>query len=855
MAACINSLTTLKLLPAELEGKHAIGVCIDRGGTFTDCVATFPVQATPDDESTQRTIVVKLLSEDPVHYSDAALEAVWRVLEAATGRTHTRTEPLDTSNIAWVRMGTTVATNALLERKGERCVLVTTRGFGDVLHIGTQTRPLIFDLAVQRRGGVIEESIELDERVVLDPKGPHVGASGERLRVLKEPDWAALRARLDAAYARGVRSAAVCLMHAYTFSAHERMAAQVARDAGFTHVTESSALAPAAGLVARAQSAAADAYLAPVVARHVAAFARRLSATVPLALMQSDGGLASASSFSGLRAVLSGPAAGVVGCAATAYSATARVAVVGFDMGGTSTDVSRFDGALEHVFGAEVGGVAVAAPQLAIQTVAAGGGSRLFFRGGLLAVGPESVGAHPGPACYRKGGALALTDANLVLGRLRAAHFPRIFGPREDEGLDEPAARARVAELAQHVASASGAAPMSVEALALGFVRVANEAMSRPIRSLTEARGHAPQAHALACFGGAGGQHACAVAAALGIGRVFVHRLASVLSAHGLALAEAAHEERSAAAAAAWTPEAHARSLAPRLDALEAAARARLAAQGFSAGLTAAERFLNMRYKGADAALMVAEPSDGDFGGAFERQHRSEFGFVLHDRAVVVDDLRVRATASLPGPERSDVYAELAALRRTPIGRDHAAFVEAASVYFDGGFCDTPVFRLDALAPGESVAGPAIVLDRNSTVLVEPGWTATATREQVVLESESASAGSGSVSAGSVTQTAGPDPQTAGPDPQAAGPDTQATHPASQTAHSASLPADPVTLAVFAHRFMAIAEHMGRTLQKTSVSTNIKERLDFSCALFDAGGNLVANAPHIPVHLGSMSHA
>ncbi|KAJ2636947.1 hypothetical protein GGF40_002685 [Coemansia sp. RSA 1286] len=812
------NLTTKRHLPPDLEGTHAIRVCIDRGGTFTDCVATFPVPATAEEPAGERTVVIKLLSEDPAHYDDAPREGLRRILEAATGRPHPRSEKLDTSNVAWVRMGTTVATNALLERKGERCVLITTRGFGDILKIGNQARPRIFDLAIKRPGVVYEEVIELDERVVLDPRGDKVGISGERLRVSQLPDWAMLQKQLEATYARGIRSAAVCLMHAYTFSAHEQQAAEIACKAGFTHVTLSSELAPIAKIVPRAQSTAADAYLTPGIRRYVAGFERGLG-PVRVEFMQSDGGLAPAHAFSGLRAILSGPAGGVVGYAATAYSSSARVPVIGFDMGGTSTDVSRYDGRLEHVMEAEAGGVAIAAPQLAISTVAAGGGSRLFFRSGLLAVGPESAGAHPGPACYRKGGGLALTDANLVLGRLRSEHFPSIFGPNEDERLDVEAPRRLFEELAQTIAASNGAKSMTVEALAVGFVHIANEAMCRPIRALTEARGHAPHDHALACFGGAGGQHACAVAARLGIRRVFVHRLASVLSAHGLALAEVAHEEQ-AAAATVWTPDTHRDTLLPRLQALESAARDRLVEQGYSSSSVSALRFLHLRYEGTDAALMVPEPADSDYARAFEAMHKHEFGFVLHDRKIAVDDIRVRATAAPVSGSRADVYAELESTSHMPITdpASHPAFVEIAKVYFDDGFHETPVLRLGDLAPGSVVTGPAVVLDRNSTVLVEPGWTATATSDQLVLDHVDGK--------------------------QHAIDDTQISDEP-----------DPVQLAVFAHRFMGIAEHMGRALEKTSVSTNIKERLDFSCALFDPQGNLVANAPHIPVHLGSMSHA
>ncbi|KAJ2722570.1 hypothetical protein GGI07_003213 [Coemansia sp. Benny D115] len=797
----IMALTDSRLLPKELRGKKAIRVCIDRGGTFTDCVAKFPV--TTSDPVEERTLAIKLLSEDPQHYADAPLEGLWRILEHALGQKLPRNQPLDTSDLQWVRMGTTVATNALLERTGERTVLVTTRGFGDILRIGNQARPHIFDLAIERPEPLCEETIEIDERVLLKEDG---SAEAERV-----PDWDKVAEQLAGARQRGITSAAVCLLHGTALGDHEARVAEMARQAGFGHVTEARKLA-VARLVPRAQSAACDAYLTPGIARYIAGFEQGAQG-VEVEFMQSDGGLAPAHGFSGLRAILSGPAGGVVGFARTAYSMEARQPVVGFDMGGTSTDVSRYAGQLEHVFEANTAGVAVAAPQLAIHTVAAGGGSRLFFRGGLLQVGPESAGAHPGPACYRKGGSLALTDANVALGRLRAAHFPRIFGPNEDEPLDTEAPRRLLADLAAELAAESGAEPMSVEALALGFVHVANEAMCRPIRALTEARGHAPRDHALACFGGAGGQHACAVARRLGIRRVYVHRLAPVLSAVGLGLAERAHEERRACAdAPPWTPTVHKEILAPQLDELEQQARAKLT------GRVEAKRFLLMRYVGADACLAVEQPDDGDFGAAFLAQHKAEFGFVLPgERELAVDSLRVRATAASREAPPADAYAELATLERRPPA--DSALLETAQVYFDGGFRDAAVYDLDALRAGETILGPALVLNRNSTVLVEPGWRATATSEQLVLDDEEDS------------------------NDIIASDDDEVVQP------------DPVTLAVLAHRFMGIAEHMGRALQKTSVSTNIKERLDFSCALFDSHGGLVANAPHIPVHLGSMSHA
>ncbi|KAJ1798173.1 hypothetical protein LPJ59_002672 [Coemansia sp. RSA 2399] len=843
--------TSNNLLPASLDGKHAICVCIDRGGTFSDCVGVFPVEPSAEFPSGERTVVVKLLSEDPEHYPDAPREGIRRILEIATGKRHPRSQPLDTSNIKFIRMGTTVATNALLERKGEPCALVITRGFHDLLRIGNQTRPRIFDLSIAKPDVLYKEVVSVDERVTLvgytmnprpDRTGDKhsetavLGKSGEYVDVLSVPDWDVVRCDLQKVYDSGIRSVAICLMHSYTFTAHEETVGRIARDIGFTHITLSSDLVPMIKIVPRAHSATADAYLTPVIRRYVDGFSSGFDggiADLRVDFMQSDGGLAPVDHFSGLRAILSGPAAGVVGYAVTSYSMDERVPVIGFDMGGTSTDVSRFDGRLEHVFETTTAGVTVQAPQLDINTVAAGGGSRLFFRNGLMAVGPESAGAHPGPACYRKGGPLAVTDANLLLGRLRAEHFPNIFGDSEDQPLDLEKTRELFAGLterinvemqSERVSLGQAHCDKSIEQVALGFLQVANEAMCRPIRALTEARGHDVQRHALACFGGAGGQHACAVAANLGIRRVFVHRLASVLSAHGLGLAEVVHEEQ-APSADVYSANALA-SLLLRLDKLAATCKEKLGEQGFGDSQIKIERFFNMRYDGTDTAMMVPEPAnDGSFVSQFEAMHLQEFGFVHHGRDVVVDDLRVRAMGTLAETEYGHVYAELQNLakRHIAVPGDHCAFVEHVPVYFQTGHQDTAIYRLDDLASGDVISGPSIVLNRNSTILVEPGWTATVTSDQLVLDRADASLG--------------------------IAPSTKLGGQLSVTE------LDPIQLSVFAHRFMSIAEQMGRTLEKTSVSTNIKERLDFSCALFDQLGNLVANAPHIPVHLGSMSHA
>ncbi|KAJ2605795.1 hypothetical protein EV177_006076 [Coemansia sp. RSA 1804] len=838
------------LLPLALNGKHAIRICIDRGGTFSDCVGVFPVEPSNEFPSGERIVVVKLLSEDPEHYPDAPREGIRRILEIATGKPHPRSQPLDTSNIKFIRMGTTVATNALLERKGEACALVITKGFHDLLKIGNQARPRIFDLSIAKPDVLYKDVVQIDERVTLvgytmNPRAAStndkhastsvLGKSGEYVDVLSAPDWDVVRTDLQKVYDSGIRSVAICLMHSYTFTAHEETVGRIAHDIGFRHITLSSDLVPMIKIVPRAHSATADAYLTPVIRRYVDGFSSGFDDGIldmRVDFMQSDGGLAPVDRFSGLRAILSGPAAGVVGYAVTSYSIDEKVPVIGFDMGGTSTDVSRFDGRFEHVFETTTAGVTVQAPQLDINTVAAGGGSRLFFRNGLMAVGPESAGAHPGPACYRKGGPLAVTDANLLLGRLRAEHFPHIFGDHEDQPLDLQAPRDLFVNLtdrinsemqAERIALGQVHSDKSIEQVALGFLHVANEAMCRPIRALTEAKGHDVQRHALACFGGAGGQHACAVAANLGIRRVFVHRLASVLSAYGLGLAEVVHEEQ--APSADVCSEDTIEALLLRLTNLADTCREKLSKQGFSNSQIKFERFFNMRYDGTDTAIMVPEPADkSTFVSKFEAMHQQEFGFVHQGRDIIVDDLRVRARGVLAEAEYGHVYTELRTMEKRSIDmpETHPAFVDYAPVYFQSGYHDTAILKLDDLASGDVITGPSIVLNSNSTILVEPGWTATVTSEQLVLDHlDNVSDRSSSISEGKL----------------------------------ATEEVDPIRLSVFAHRFMSIAEQMGRTLEKTSVSTNIKERLDFSCALFDQLGNLVANAPHIPVHLGSMSHA
>lgn len=578
---------------------------------------------------------------------------------------------------------------------------------------------------------------------------------------------------------------------------------------------------PMIKIVPRGTSATVDAYLTPCITRYIDGFFAGFDEgikNVRVEFMQSDGGLAPVGNFSGFRAILSGPAGGVVGYAVTSYDPTEGSPVIGFDMGGTSTDVSRFAGGrYEHVFETTTAGVTIQAPQLDINTVAAGGGSRLFFRNGLFVVGPESASAHPGPACYRKGGPLAITDANLFLGRLVPLYFPKIFGPGENEPLDLEATREAFDALAEEINKfqrSTSSREYTLDEIAYGFLEVANEAMSRPIRTLTQAKGHDTAQHVLACFGGAGAQHACKIAAGLGIGRILVHRFASILSAYGLSLADVVVEVQEPAQTV--FGEAAKSGLEKTIAGLTEKCVAQLEAQGFKRerGIDV-EVFLNLRYQGTDTAMMTLQPAEGswEFDKAFVAQYQQEFGFTLPDRAIVVDDVRVRGIGKSFTVAPRSVYEEAEGLKKRKVGKEEA--VATSSAYFGPalGRIETPVFDLTRMMPGDVVVGPAIIVEPNSVIVVELACEALVTSEHVLIDVKSASK------------------------------------------HSVGEDLDPIQLSIFSHRFMSIAEQMGHTLQRTSVSTNIKERLDFSCALFGPDGGLVSNAPHIPVHLGSMQEA
>ena len=795
-------------------------------------------------------IVIKLLSEDPLNYDDAPLEGIRRLLSKFTGKEIARGEPLDTSKIESIRMGTTVATNALLERKGEKIAMIVTRGFKDCLEIGNQSRPKIFDLAISRPEVLYQRVLEVDERVTLEdyaedpmrhitkteprdktPKDADVvqGLSGEAVRILRRPDRKIIEKQLMGLYDDGFRSIAVCLVHGYTFPDHEALVGNIARDIGFDHVSLSHKLMPMIKLVPRATSACADAYLTPAIKKYISGFeagfhgglgtehVRRKGDAkgARCEFMQSDGGLVDVSKFSGLRAILSGPAGGVVGYALTSYDPETRIPIIGFDMGGTSTDVSRFgSGRYDHVFETTTAGVTIQSPQLDINTVAAGGGSRLFFRNGLFVVGPGSAGAHPGPACYRKGGPLTVTDANLFLGRLLPEFFPKIFGEKEDEGLDRDASTKLFNELTAQInnetTNQGREKTKTTDEVAYGFIKIANETMTRPIRSLTEARGHDTSKHRLATFGGAGGQHAVAIAESLGIHQILIHRYSSVLSAYGMALADVVDESQ-VPESEIWSEEVNVRNkLEEKLEELKEQSTTRLREQGFSSESIMFEEYLNMRYRGTESALMVAKPSSEDakqdfggddwaFGKAFIKQHEQEFGFVLPDRDIIVDDVRARGIGkSFKGLEKS-VDQQLKMIK--PIAIKAKKRYATSSVYFEGGREDTPVYKLEDLEVGDQIQGPAILADGTQTIVITPESSALIIETHVVVD---------------------------------IGKENRDTAISTDDV-------DPIMLSIFANRFMAIAEQMGRALQKTSVSTNVKERLDYSCALFDSTGGLVAN--------------
>ena len=732
---------------------------VDRGGTFTDIVAR-----TPDG----KVVTQKLLSENPEQYADAAVQGVHELIGTSNP---------PTGSISAVKMGTTVATNALLERKGEEVLLLITEGFRDLLKIGYQTRPDLFALEIVRPELLYTDVAEVQERL---------NADGSVLTVLDE---VAVRAALLSAFDKGVRAVAVALLHAYLNPEHEIRVAEIAREIGFTQVSTSHEVSRLAKLVGRGDTTVVDAYLSPILRRYVDQVAGALDVgrvCERLFFMQSSGGLTDAARFQGRDAILSGPAGGIVGMVKTAEAA-GHDTLIGFDMGGTSTDVSHYAGEYERSFETEVAGVRMRAPMMDIHTVAAGGGSICRYADGRFQVGPESAGANPGPACYRRGGPLTVTDCNVLLGKLNPDHFPHVFGPNGDLPLDVETVRSKFEALAADVAKETGEAPRAVDDIAEGFLAIAVDNMANAIKKISVQRGHDVTEYTLQCFGGAGGQHACLVAEALGMSRVLIHPFAGVLSAFGMGLAEL----RDMREVQFDAPLGDVSRAEVTLAEMEKVARDSVLSQG--ARDVRCERWAYLRYSGTQQDLKVAFGTAEAMKAAFEAAHLARFGFASPEADILFEMLSAEAIgdgAALPD-----------------LGIKPAQSAAPIAVH------DRPFYDRSSLGIGDKVSGPAIILEPTGTNVVEPNWTATVD------------------ALGNLMLTS----------------DTQ------QTNRHASTDVDPVVLEVMSNLFMSVADQMGATLANTSQSVNIKERFDFSCAIFDGAGDLVANAPHVPVHLGSMS--
>ena len=747
---------------------------IDRGGTFTDIVACAP---------DGRLHSHKLLSDNPEHYPDAAVQGIRELLGLDAH------EPLPPRSIAAVKMGTTVATNALLERQGEPTLLLITQGFKDLLRIGYQNRPHIFDLNIVLPERLYSAVAEAPERL---------SAQGEVLQALDE---AAVTQALQHAYEQGLRAIAIAFMHGYHYPAHEQRCAELAAQVGFTQISTSHAVSPLIKLVARGDTTVVDAYLSPILRRYVEqvrdALGTEQGHCEQLLFMQSNGGLTDADLFQGKDAILSGPAGGVVGMARTATAAGFE-RVIGFDMGGTSTDVCHYAGDYERALESEVAGIRLRVPMMSIHTVAAGGGSVLSFEDGRLQVGPASAGADPGPACYRRGGPLTVTDCNVLLGKIQPEHFPKVFGTDGQQALDRAQVVTQFQALAKRIATEQAQAAPTIEALAEGFLRIAVENMANAIKKISVQRGYDVTQYTLNCFGGAGGQHACLVADALGMTRIFIHPFAGVLSAYGMGLADirALREQQFG------QPINAINTAQTVLAALSDAAMQEVASQGIPSAAIYLEQRAHVRYAGVDQSFAVDFGSASAMRQAFEAAHQARYGFVPAEGELIIEVLAVEAIGT-----HSD-HAPVAQAASTP-----AEPLQYSPLYTQDAWQTVPVYERSALSSGQPIKGPALIIEATGTNCVEAGWQAQLDEHGNLLMQRIA---------------------------------------ARESAAALGKDADPVMLEVFNNLFMSIAEQMGATLANTAHSVNIKERLDFSCALFDPDGRLVANAPHVPVHLGSM---
>ncbi len=764
---------------------------IDRGGTFTDIVAQ-----TPDGELR----VHKLLSENPERYEDAAIQGIREILGLSANA------PMPIAQITAIKMGTTVATNALLERKGDRTLLLITKGFGDALRIGYQNRPNIFARHIVLPEMLYERVIEVEERYT---------AEGEILLPLQINET--LQQALQSAYKDGIRSCAIALMHGYRYPAHEQQLANLVQDIGFTQISVSHVVSPLMKLVSRGDTTVVDAYLSPILRRYVdqvaialgVAGGDRLNSPPKLMFMQSNGGLTDARRFQGKDSILSGPAGGIVGAVKTSAMAGFNQ-IIGFDMGGTSTDVSHFNGEYERTFETEVAGVRLRAPMMAIHTVAAGGGSVLGFDGARYRVGPESAGADPGPACYRRGGPLTVTDCNVMVGKIQADFFPAVFGTTGTLTLDAIAVRQQFDHLATQIAEKTGIL-QTPEQVADGFLAIAVDKMANAIKKISIQRGYDVTEYTLCCFGGAGGQHACLIAEALGMTQIFIHPFAGVLSAYGIGLAEV----RTLKDKAIELPliDATIPTLQAALTELATTNHAELAGQGVAEEQIQMLQKVHLRYAGTDSALLVELAELSVMRQQFEQIYQRRYGFTMPDKALLVEAVSVEGVGQMTATPEPSVLRT----RTQPL-----ASITTVAVYTKGSWHNTPIYQRQDLQPGDRIIGAALIVEPTGTNMIEPGWWAELTEQNHLLLNRESGAFS------------------------------LLTHP---EVEMSALKPDPVLLEIFNNLFQAIAEEMGITLQNTSYSVNIKERLDFSCAIFNQQGLLVANAPHIPVHLGSMSES
>ena len=757
---------------------------IDRGGTFTDIVAQ-----RPDGEL----IIHKLLSENPGRYPDAPIQGIRDILGLE------QHERIPAGSIEVVKMGTTVATNALLERQGDRTLLLITQGFGDALRIGYQNRPNIFAREIVLPEMLYERAIEVQERY---------SAQGEELVRVEPAEEMRLTQALQTAYEDGIRACAIVFVHGYRFPAHEQQVAAIAHRVGFTQISVSHEVSPLMKLIGRGDTTVVDAYLSPILRRYVDRVATELAGT-KLEFMKSDGGLTDARLFQGKDSILSGPAGGIVGAVKTSVAAGFDK-IIGFDMGGTSTDVSHFNGEYERTFETEVAGVRLRSPMMAIHTIAAGGGSILQFDGSRYRVGPQSAGAHPGPACYRNGGSLTVTDCNVLVGKIQPEYFPQVFGAEGNLPLDGSIVRAKFAELTAAINQQTGATRTSAE-VAAGFLAIAIDKMAKAIAKISVQRGYDVSEYTLCCFGGAGGQHACLIAEALGMSQIFIHPMAGVLSAYGIGTADL-RILKDRAVELPLTERTHA-TVSQIFEVLSLDSRAEILAQGMSEDRIQVLCTAHLRYEGTDSTLTIEFGSVEEMRSRFDIAYRQRYSFTM-DKALIVEAVSVEAI----GMAKPIVEPLLAATKTTP-----CQAIGTTQVYTKGNWHETPIYRREDLQPGDKISGAALIIEPTGTNAIEPGWSAELTdRNALILRKDEHQS---LVDAASVIDS----------------------QPAPKP--------DPVLLEIFNNLVRAIAEEMGVVLQNTSYSVNIKERLDFSCAIFDQTGKLVANAPHIPVHLGSMSES